>query len=356
MILQTALHAIHETEGARLVDFAGWQMPLQYSSITNEHGIVRESAGVFDVGHMGRFWVSGPKAADSLARVTVSRIHDMEIGQTRYTIVCNHAGGARDDILVNRIDQETFLVVVNASNREKLVEWFTNHFEPDISLEDKTRETGMIAVQGPIAEKIACSVTNDDLSGLAYYHIKQLNGDLFVSRTGYTGEDGFELIAPNDKMSELWKSVRQAGAEPVGLGARDSLRLEMGFPLYGHELEETISPLEAGLKRVVHFDKDNFIGKGALETQQEEGPKRRRIAFVLEGAGIPRQGYPLSYGGQPIGETTSGGFSPVMKKGFGLGLVEADFVKAETLGVEIRGKIVAARRVKPPFVEKRVKV
>lgn len=356
MTLQTALHTIHESEGARLVDFAGWRMPLQYSSITLEHGFVRESAGVFDVGHMGRFFVSGPKAADALARVTASRIHDMEIGQTRYTLVCNHAGGVRDDILVNRLGDERFLVVVNASNREKLWQWFKTHFEPEATFEDKTLETGMIAVQGPNAQSIINRVLDSDLSGLEYYHIQQLNDGLFVSRTGYTGEDGFELIAANDAMPDLWKSVREAGAHPVGLGARDSLRLEMGFPLYGHELEETISPLEAGLKRVVHFDKDDFIGKAALVAQLEQGVIRRRIAFELHGPGIPREGYALSYGGSPIGVVTSGGFSPVMKKGFGLGLVEAEYAKTDALGVEIRGKIVAAKRVKPPFVEKRVKL
>lgn len=356
MILQTALHQTHEAEGARLVDFAGWRMPLQYTSITAEHGFVRESAGVFDVGHMGRFFVSGPKAADSLARVTVSRIHDMEIGQTRYTIVCNHAGGARDDILVNRIGEENFLIVVNASNREKLWQWFSSHFEDDVQFVDKTLETGMIAVQGPKAESIVSGVLGCDVSGLAYYHIQSLDDGAYVSRTGYTGEDGFEIIAANDQMADLWKNVRECGAHPVGLGARDSLRLEMGFPLYGHELEETISPLEAGLKRVVHFDKDEYIGKAALEAQQEDGVPRRRIAFVLQGPGIPREGYPLSYGGTPIGKVTSGGFSPVLKKGFGLGLVKAEYAKTETLGVEIRGKVVPAERVKPPFVEKRVKV
>ncbi|MDP8244648.1 MAG: glycine cleavage system aminomethyltransferase GcvT [Candidatus Hinthialibacter antarcticus] len=356
MTLQTALHQLHESEGARLVDFAGWHMPLQYASITAEHGFVRESAGVFDVGHMGRFFVSGPKAADALARVTVSRIHDMEIGQTRYTLVCNHAGGARDDILVNRIGDENFLVVVNASNREKLWQWFSSHFEPEVEFVDKTLETGMIAVQGPNAEEIIINTLGAGFNTLEYYHIKDFHGRMFVSRTGYTGEDGFEIISNNDAIVEIWKKVREAGAQPVGLGARDSLRLEMGFPLYGHELEETISPLEAGLKRVVHFDKDDFIGKAALEAQQEEGVKRRRIAFVLQGPGIPRQGYPLSYGGAPIGEVTSGGFSPVLKKGFGLGLVDADYVKTEDLGVEIRGKVVSAKRVKPPFVEKRVKV
>lgn len=352
---KTCLFSTHQSEGAKLVDFAGWDMPLQYSSITAEHQIVREQTGIFDVSHMGRFFISGPGAADSLAKLVVSRVHDMEHGQTRYTIVCNHGGGARDDILVNRLGDESFLAVVNASNREKLLEWFNTHLE-NAQLDDRTFETGMIAIQGSGAEAIVKSIVGEEAVSLGYYRILDCGDGVFVSRTGYTGEDGFEVIAPNDKTVDLWKAARQAGAEPVGLGARDSLRLEMGFPLYGHELEETISPVEAGLKRVVHLDKDDFIGKAALEAHVNDGPPRRRIALVLSGPGVPRQGYALYDGDEAIGEVTSGGYSTVLKKGIALGLVKADHFKPEALSVEIRNKRVPAEKIKAPFVEKRVKV
>lgn len=356
MTHQTALLSQHEAEGGKIVDFAGWRMPLQYESITREHQAVREEAGVFDVGHMGRFFLDGPAAAEGVSRLVVSRIDDMNHGQTRYTLVCNEQGCALDDILVNRLADDQFLLVVNASNREKLASWFNRHLPDAVLFQDKTLDTGMIAVQGPKAEAITSQVLDISLSALGYYNILMLDGGVYVSRTGYTGEDGFEIIAPNDQMEALWKAVRAAGASPAGLGARDSLRLEMGFPLYGHELSEEITPLEAVLKRVVHLDKSDFIGKEALEAQLENGVPRKRIGFVLTAAGVPRQGYQLYDGDSPIGEVTSGGYSTVLKKGIGLALVAADHVKPENLSVDIRGKKIPAEKTKPPFVEKRVKV
>ncbi|RJP25511.1 MAG: glycine cleavage system aminomethyltransferase GcvT [Candidatus Omnitrophota bacterium] len=355
MTFQTALFTRHQKENARIVDFAGWDMPLQYSSITAEHMAVRETAGIFDVGHMGRFFLQGEHATRFLEKMVVSRVDDLIPGQVRYSVVCNSEGGCKDDVLITRLEKDAYLVVVNASNREKLASWFNEHLEPGIDFKDDTFATGMIAIQGPEALQIGELILKTELDSIPYYHSRQLGDRFFVSRTGYTGEDGFEIIAPNDQIEQLWQDARREGAQPIGLGARDSLRLEMGYSLYGHELSETISPLEAGLSWVVNLEKDDFIGKSALARQKLEGIPRRRIGLVPDGAGIPRQGYALFDGEEKIGETTSGGFSTTLKKGIGLGLIRSGRQNAENLSVEIRGKKVSAIIRKPPFVASRVK-
>lgn len=352
---QTALFDVHQAEGARLVDFAGWDMPLHYTSIVAEHKAVRETAGVFDVGHMGRVFVSGSGAEAAIHLWVVSRVADLIDGQVRYTLVCNEQGCALDDILVTRLSADRFLLVVNASNREKLLPWFTKHLPDAATMDDQTESTGMLAVQGKEAAQICSTVLATDVEPMGYYTAMELSGGVIVSRTGYTGEDGFEIIAPNDRVPDLWKAIRSQGAEAAGLGCRDSLRLEMGFPLYGHELTESVTPLEAGLKRVVHLDKDSFIGKETLQAQLDGGIPRKRIGFVLNGAGVPRQGCKVFRDGNPVGETTSGGFSHVLGKGIGLALIDRASESGE-LSIEIRGKQVAATITKSPFVEKRVKV
>ncbi|MEW6236625.1 MAG: glycine cleavage system aminomethyltransferase GcvT [Candidatus Omnitrophota bacterium] len=357
MSSKTPLYDHHLAEKGRMVDFAGWDMPVQYESIPLEHKAVRRSAGVFDVGHMGRFWIEGGGAADSLERLTASRMKDMEIGQVRYTVVCNPEGGVKDDILVTRLGENWFVVVVNASNRKKLLPWFREHFAPKTLLDDYTLETGMIAVQGPEAAKIVESMF-PGADELAYYHARDFSqgkGEIIVSRTGYTGEDGFEIIARDDETCDFWDRVRALGAQPAGLGARDTLRLEMGYPLYGHELTEEITPLEAGVGWAIHLDKEDFIGLAALKKQKETGVPRRRIGFQLEEKGIPREGCALYAGEIPIGAATSGGFSPTLETGIGMGLVQAQYVKTDNLSVEVRSKRLAAKIVKPPFVTKHVK-
>lgn len=352
---QTALYSVHKDEGAKLVDFAGWDMPLQYTSIIAEHKAVRTTAGLFDVGHMGRLFLRGAGAAETIHQWVVSRITDMKVGQVRYTVVCNERGAALDDILVTRLASDRFLLVVNASNREKLLPWFRTTLPGNVELDDQTTQTGMLAVQGPEALRICSAVLEHDVSALGYYTAIELPGEVIVSRTGYTGEDGYEIIAPNDRMAALWSRAREEGAVATGLGCRDSLRLEMGFPLYGHELSESITPLEAGLKRVVHFDKDSFIGKEALERQRDDGIPRKRIGFVLNGPGVPRQGCPVLLEDQVVGESTSGGFSHVLGKGIGLALIDRNADDSGSLKVEIRGRAVDAEKTRPPFVEKRVK-
>ena len=355
MAHQTALYKQHQQENARLVDFAGWEMPLQYESITAEHEAVRTGAGIFDVGHMGRFFIKGGASSTAVKHVIASRTKDMDLGQIRYTTVCNHDGGTKDDVLVTRFGPDRFYMVVNASNREKLLAWFKEHLVYEGIFKDQTLETGMVAIQGPDALRITEQIAEYNLKPLQYYHAMEFEGDWIISRTGYTGEDGFEIIAPNSDIESIWKQAREAGAVPCGLGARDSLRLEMGYPLYGHELNETISPLEAGIGWVVHFDKDEFIGKQALVNQKDKGIPRRRLGFILEAPGVPRQDYTVYHEDTAIGTVTSGGFSSTLKKGIGLALVSPDYKKLDRVTIDIRGKKIPAIVLKPPFVEKHVK-
>ena len=254
-----------------------------------------------------------------------------------------------------RLHEDSYLLVVNASNREKLLPWFREHLNAGIQLEDRTFETGMVAIQGPDSLRVMEQVLNESFGGLDYYHIRALNDNMYVSRTGYTGEDGFEIIASAERIKSVWKKAREAGAEPVGLGARDSLRLEMGFALYGHELTEEISPLQAGLGWLTHLDKGEFIGREALLRQKQDGKPMKRVNFIVEGQGIPRQGYTLHDETREIGIVSSGGFSPILSKGIGLGFVEEQHRKEDSLYVDIRGKKVPVRKTKPPFVEKKVK-
>lgn len=355
MNLKTPLYSLHQNANARIVDFAGWEMPVQYDSITAEHQAVREFVGVFDVCHMGRFHLAGDGAAQGLSRLVVSRIADMQSGDVRYSLVCNPEGGTKDDILIACLDADEFLVIVNASNRDKLLPWFRDHLRGRDMLTDRTLETGLIAVQGPKAESIVNQLVKTDLSTLGYYKIRPLGNDVFISRTGYTGEDGFEIMTPNDQTVEIWKKACSLGAKPCGLGSRDILRLEMGYPLYGHELSETTTPLEAGLKWTVHFDKTDFIGKEALQSELELGSKWRRVGFQLTAPGIPREHCLIYDGDRQIGESTSGGFSPLLKKGIGMASIDNQWQPSANLFVEIRGKKIPIEIKKPPFVPKRVK-
>ncbi len=355
MSRRTPLYDQHQAVKARIVDFAGWEMPIQYHSITVEHQAVRESAGIFDVSHMGRFFISGNDAAAELEKITVARVADLDLGRVRYSPLCNADGGTKDDVMVACLERDSFLVVVNASNREKLLPWFQQHLPPGVQFVDRTLETAMITIQGPESSRIVQSLPGIDPGELTYFHCRKLAEDEWISRTGYTGENGFEIIALPDRIVSLWERLLEMGVQPVGLGARDTLRLEMGYPLYGHELAENISPLEAGLQWAVHFDGHDFIGKDALLHQKESGIPRRRMGFRLKERGIPRQGCKVFDGDESVGEVTSGGFSPMLKQGFGLALVRTGHQKSENVFIDIRGKRIPAERVKPPFIPKRVK-
>ncbi len=355
MALRTPLYEKHVAENARIVDFAGWDMPVQYESIPKEHKQVREGVGIFDVSHMGRFFFSGTNVGEELNQFFVSNVRDLLPGNTKYTLVCKEDGGVLDDVLVTCLDESNYMVVVNASNREKLLVWFKKHLSPSITFEDRTKDIGMVAIQGEQSPQVVQAIMKQDFSDLDYYSCKALGGYWYVSRTGYTGEDGFEIIAPNKRMPEVWDKARENGCAPVGLGARDTLRLEMGFPLYGHELSEEITPLEALLKWTIDFEAGDFIGKDALLKQMETGIPRRRLAFTLEGKGIPRADCKIFDEEESIGSVTSGGFSPVLNKGIGLALVQNGRQKSDNLFVQIRNRKIPINRVKIPFVKKKVK-
>jgi aminomethyltransferase len=352
MILKTPLYDKHVADNAKMVDFAGWSMPIQYESITAEHELIREKAGLFDVSHMGRFYLEGNDAAETLNQLVVSRVHDLEANQVRYSVVCNPEGGTKDDVIYTRLSESKFLIVVNASNREKLVPWFESHLLGDTTFLDQTMDSGMIALQGPESQSHLSELLKVDFSSLKSFHAQELPNNILVSRTGYTGEDGFELIAPAEQTALLWQQLRECEIRPAGLGARDTLRLEMGYSLYGHEITEKVSPVQAGLLWVIHWDKPEFIGKEPLVDQKENGSVIKRIGYVIAGRGIPRQGNEIMLDNNTIGETTSGGYSPTIKKGIGLALVKRETAKDAAITVQIRNKQIPATITRPPFIQK----
>lgn len=338
-------------------------MPIQYKEgIIAEHKAVRTAAGIFDVSHMGRIIVSGEDAIPFMNHLTVNDVQALEPNQAQYSAMCRENGGTIDDILVYRFDSGKLLVVVNASNHGIDLKWMREHQEGyDVDIKDVTDETSLLAIQGPRAQEILSSLTdqNFDLDGIGYYHfgLERVSGvDAIISRTGYTGEDGFELMIPSSAAEQLWYDILSAGQEadvkPCGLGARDTLRLEVGYPLYGHELNETITPLEANLGRFIKLNKGNFIGRDAL-SQKIEGLKRRLVSVQLDSAnsGIPRQGFTISKDDQDVGQLVSGTFSPSLKTGIGTGFVPPELAaKVGTeVEVDIRGDKAPGRIVRPPF-------
>lgn len=361
---KTPLYEEHLRLGARMIDFAGWEMPVQYSGVLEEHEAVRTAAGLFDLSHMGEVEVRGPGALAFLQRVAVNDAAALAYGQAQYSLLCTPEGGIVDDILVYRRGAEEFLLVVNAANRAKDLEWLAGHAGQGVELEDLTFRTALLAVQGPQAERIVGELTDLDLGSLFYYQFAEgevAGHKVLLSRTGYTGEDGFELYLEAGEAVALWRALWEAGQpyglKPVGLGARDTLRLEMRYPLYGNDITEETTPLEAGLGWVVKWNKGDFIGRLALERQKQEGVRRRLVGLVMVERGVPRHGYPvLSPEGEPIGSVTSGTYSPTLKENIALAYVAERYAAVgSAVAVEIRGKPVAARVVKTPFIEPRVR-
>jgi aminomethyltransferase len=352
---RTPLYEEHKALGARLVDFAGWKMPVQYAGIKAEHEAVRSGVGLFDVSHMGEVVFRGPQAEQAVQRLVTRDVWRLSVGQAGYTAVCYEDGGTVDDVLVYRTAGD-FLIVVNASNREKDFEHFlANTQDLDVDITDESDDWALLALQGPRAVELLQPFTNTDLSSIRYYHF--VEGEVGVSpvalsRTGYTGEDGFEIFArPNDAPS-LWRRLIEAGAAPVGLGARDTLRLEAGMCLYGHELDSDTTPFEAGIGFVVHLEKEGgFIGQEALSREKEEGLKKRLVGFKVEGRGIARHGYPVVVDRETVGLVTSGTMSPTLNEAIGLALV-APGVEDE-FEVVIRERSVLARAVPLPFYERK---
>ncbi len=356
---RTPLFEEHLGAGAKLVSFAGFEMPIQYpTGITAEHAAVRAAAGLFDVSHMGEFFVNGSGALDLVQFVTSNDASDIEPGQARYSMLLREDGTIVDDLLVYRTG-DGYMLVVNAANRHKDFEWISR-FAPrfDATLVDRSDEMALIAFQGPIASEIlAPLVTGVALDSIGYYHFAEgtvAGVDVTLSRTGYTGEDGFEIFLPNEDAVTVWRAILGAGAErgvvPVGLGARDSLRLEMGYPLYGNDIDDTRNPYEAGLGWVVKLDKGEFIASESLRRSREEGVGEKLVGFTLLERGFPRPGYAIEREGVRVGEVTSGILSPTLGRGVGLGYVAVDAAKAGTpVNVVIRGQPVAAEIVRPPF-------
>ena len=355
---RTPLHDEHEALGGKMVPFAGYAMPVQYpAGIVREHQAVRNKAGLFDVSHMGEFDVRGPQALELIQQLLTNDASKLEVGQAQYTVICQEDGTALDDCIVYRFDDH-YMVVVNAANLEKDRAWFQQaaaHF--DVEFTDRSDEFGLLALQGPRAQQILARLTETDLDPIGFYRFAegQVAGrEAVISRTGYTGEDGFELYLAAGDAANVWRELLQEGETdgliPAGLGARDSLRLEVGYILYGNDLDERRTPLEAGLGWVVKLGKDEFIGKDALARQKEEGLQEKLIGFVLSERGFPRQGYGIRYQGEPVGEVTSGVLSHSTGKGVGLGYVPIEASKAGTaIEIVIRDRAIPAEVVRPPF-------
>jgi len=353
-LLKTPFHAWHRDHGGRLVDFAGWDMPVQYTSIIEEHTAVRTSIGLFDIAHMGRLTFSGPDAARLLDRLLTNDVAMLEPGSVRYALVCRDDGGILDDVLVYRFEND-YLLVVNASNRLKIVDWIERHSEGyDAEVTDRTAEWAMVAVQGPGAVDVVAAVTDIDVSTLGYYHCEEasvLGHPARISRTGYTGEDGFELISPAEAGLVLWESLLAGGdTMACGLGCRDTLRLEAAMPLYGHELDELTDPFTAGLGFAVKTDAAEFLGLEAVLAARDRPDRKKRVGLKLDGRRIAREGAAVCCGEANVGVVTSGTFSPTLEQVIAMAYVEPGVADVGTaLEVDIRGKRVPAEVVKMPF-------
>ncbi len=354
-LIKTPFYEFHIAAGAKMVGFAGYNMPIQYKGITAEHLAVRENIGLFDLSHMGEFEVSGKDALAFLEKTTTNSVTSLSVGQIQYSCMPNAEGGIVDDLLVYRLPESYFLVV-NASNMEKDFNWLKSHLFGDAKLINRSSEFGLLAIQGPNAEKLFCKLTDYNLADMPYYtctKAKVGGVELLFSRTGYTGEDGFEIYIPPEHGKTLWEAVTKAGIpmglELIGLGARDSLRLEMKMALYGNDIDDTTSPVEAGLSWIINFDKE-FIGKDTILKHKTEKPKRRLICLELEGKAFPRHGYNIYDGSNKIGNVTSGTFSPSLQKPIAMAYVTLEKAKiGSTVEVEIRDKRFQAVVVKPPF-------
>lgn len=358
----TALNEIHKREGAKMVEFAGYEMPVEYSGIKEEHLAVRNSAGVFDVSHMGEFWIKGPHALDLVKKISSNDPTVLNPGQAQYSCMPNGQGGIVDDFLIYCFNPEKYMLVVNASNIEKDWNWIKSQNEfVGAEMENRSDEISLLAVQGPKATEILQKLTPVNLSDIRFYTFEtgSIAGvdDVIISATGYTGAGGFELYFENKHAEKVWNAIFEAGKEfdikPAGLGARDTLRLEMGFCLYGNDIDDKTSPIEAGLGWITKFNNGRqFVDRDFLMMQKKEGITRRLRGFVLKERGIPRKGYQIvNSEGNQIGEVTSGSISPVLNKGIGLGYVAKEYSAFGTpVWIKVRNKNIPAEIVKLPFI------
>ncbi|MBF0500636.1 MAG: glycine cleavage system aminomethyltransferase GcvT [Candidatus Riflebacteria bacterium] len=354
---KTPLCAVHEALGARMVEFGGWYMPVQYSSIIDEHQAVRTKVGLFDLFHMGEFWLNGPTAMKTLQKIVCQDIEALSDRQIAYTPMCRPDGTIIDDLLVYRWSMNKYLLVVNASNIDKDFRWIESQLEGNVKLENRSSTMGLIAIQGPFAQEILQKLTRQNLKAIKYYWFtggKVKGIECIISRTGYTGEDGFELYFEHEHCEILWKNLMEAGKDygikPIGLGARDTLRLEARLMLYGNDIHDSTTPIEANLDWTVKMAKGPFTGSDILKKQKESGVQKTLVGFELDKGPAARHGYTIFKNGKKIGEVTSGTFSPTLQKNIGLGYVTPD-LKAigSTFDIDIRGKMYKATVIPTPF-------
>ncbi len=357
---KTPLLECHQKYGGKIVDFGGWALPVQYTGIIDEHRAVRNSAGLFDVSHMGEIRVSGPQALDLVDYLLTNDVTRVSVGQVQYSPMCYPDGGVVDDLITYRVGEDEFLLVVNAANKDKDHEWIVDKADDyDVTVTDESDDTALLAIQGPRAEVILGRVTDADLSGIKFFRFRngvQVAGcEAMVSRTGYTGEDGFEVYCEPDEAPEIFQALMDAGQDdelvPAGLGARDTLRFEATLPLYGQELGPDINPLEAGLSFFVKLDAGDFIGRDALRSVHEDGPERKLVGFEMVDRGIPRTTYPIfDVEDNEVGHVSSGSFSPTLGKNVGMGFVRTELAEEGTdLQIGVRNRKLDAVVIGAPF-------
>lgn len=360
---RTPLFQMYKKYGGKTIDFGGWELPVQFSGIKDEHEAVRSRAGLFDVSHMGEIEVKGTGSLRYLQKMMTNDVSKLQNGGAQYTAMCFDNGGTVDDLLVYKLKRNHYLLVINAANIEKDYQWLLDHIEGDVSVENLSEKTAQLALQGPASEKVLQKLAEGtDLQEVGYYKFQQgvfLKGrEVLVSRTGYTGEDGFEIYCKAEEAAYLWEEIlregKSEGVQPCGLGARDTLRFEAALALYGQELSSEITPLEAGIGFAVKLNKqEDFIGKAALKKLKESGLPRRLVGIEMMERGIPRHGYPVFSADQQIGEVTTGTQSPTLKKNIGLALIQSSYTEpGQEIEVEIRGKRLKAKVVSTPFYKR----
>ncbi len=359
MTKNTVLYDEHIKLKAKMVEFAGWQMPILYNSVIEEHKSVRSACGIFDVSHMGCFEFTGEKPLDCVQYLTTNNVKNLTNNQAQYSMFLNERGTIIDDIIVYRINEKRILIVVNASNEKKDFNWVINNKTGNVEVKNIHDQLALIAVQGPETAGIMKKISDIKIDNIETFHMGAgtVAGieNCILARTGYTGEDGFEIFAPKDGAVKIWNSLLENGAKPIGLGARDTLRLEMKYTLYGHEISDETNPIEAGIGWAVKLDTDDFIGKSAILKIKEEGLKRKLVGFEMIDRSIPRDGYPIVIDDKPQGSVTSGTMSPSLNKGIGIGYVPKEFAKVGTeFSIDIRGRLRLAKVIKTPFYKREV--
>lgn len=357
MMRRTELYEVHKNLGAKFVEFAGWEMPVQYSGIRSEHNIVRNAVGMFDISHMGEIEIVGKDAISFTQYLTTNNVTGLKDFQAQYTLICNHGGGTLDDIIVYKLSDNHVFICVNALNTEKVFQWIKRAEDGfDVTVLNKSLNYSQLAVQGPSSEDVLSESLERDLHSLKrfFFRSENWNGvEMLVAKTGFTGERGYELFIPWGKAEQVWRRIIDVGKNynmlPCGLGARDTLRIEMGYSLYGHEIGENINPFDAGLNRFVKLGKKDFIGAKALRNILENGIKKKIMGLEMVDTGIPRQGYPILNEGVRVGTVTSGTLSPTLEKSIGLGFINADLKLGEEVEIMIRNSLRKAMIVSIPF-------